>query len=377
MLSRSRLCAMAAVAVPLLLTAPVALGAGFPVDNDRGGIPTLNPIIRAVTPAVVNIAVSGSVAQEENPLLQDPFFRRFFGFNPDAPMMPRQRQVRSAGSGVIIDAANGYLLTNHHVVRNADDITVTLTDGRQVPATTVGGDPETDIAVLKVDARNLTAIPFGDSTALEVGDFVIAVGNPFGLGQTVTTGIVSALGRGGLNIEGYEDFVQTDASINPGNSGGALVDMNGRLIGINTAIIGPAGGNVGIGFAVSVNMARAVMEQLVQYGEVRRGRIGVEIANITPQLRQEFELRRDAGVVVMAVEPGSSADRAGLRRGDVIVQVNAQDVRNVRELRNRLALVRAGERVQIAYQRGERRETAAVELVPDSQLRTTPAMMRQ
>ena len=226
--------------------------AAIPLVDGRGNPPTLAPLIAEVTPAVVNIATVSRSAQETNPLFRDPFFRRFFEL-PDRP----QRQERAAGSGVIVDARNGYVLTNHHVIRGAQEINVTLKDRRQLKAQLVGADPGTDIAVLKIDAQNLTALRLGDSDVLNVGDFVLAIGNPFGLGQTVTSGIVSALGRTGVNIEGYEDFIQTDAPINPGNSGGALVSLRGELIGINTAIVGRAGGNVGIGFAVPSNIARS------------------------------------------------------------------------------------------------------------------------
>lgn len=260
-------------------------------------------------------------------------------------------------------------------MRNADNISITLTDDRRLDAKVVGDDPETDIALLKVDANNLTAVPLGSSTSLKVGDFVVAVGNPFGLGQTVTSGVVSALGRGGLNIEGYEDFIQTDASINPGNSGGALLDLSGRLIGINTAILGP-GGNIGIDFAVSVDMARAVMEQIIQFGEVRRGRLGVEVADITPAVVDELRINRPParGSVIMGVESGSRAERAGLRRGDVITRVNGNEVRETRDLRNRLALIRAGENVEITYVRDNRSQTARLELAADlTPPRITPA----
>ncbi|WP_245986504.1 trypsin-like peptidase domain-containing protein [Azospirillum thermophilum] len=253
--------------------APAALPAGVT------GVNTISPMLEAVTPAVVNISVLSRAPQAENPLLRDPFFRRFFNL-PDE--MPQGRPQVSAGSGVIVDAANGYVITNNHVVENAQEIAVTLKDRRRLRAKLIGRDAATDIALLKIEAKGLTALPLGDSDRLKVGDFVVAIGNPFGLGQTVTSGIISALGRSGLKVEGYEDFIQTDASINPGNSGGALVNFNGELIGINTAIIGPAGGSVGIGFAVPVSIVRSVMEQLREYGEVRRGRLGVAIQDLTP-----------------------------------------------------------------------------------------------
>src|SRR5258706_7845659 len=240
----------------------------------RDGLPTFAPILEKVTPAVVNIAVLQKSPEEQNPMLRDPFFRRFFGG-------PQQQQPQiSAGSGVIVDAKNGYVMTNAHVVKDAREIQVTLKNNLRLPAKLVGADPGTDIALLKIDSPNLTEARFGDSDALQVGDFVIAIGNPFGLGQTATSGIVSALGRSGLSMEGYEHFIQTDAPINPGNSGGALVNLKGELIGINSAIIGPSGGNVGIGFAVPAGMAHAVMEQLVRFGRGKRGRPGLAMPDV-------------------------------------------------------------------------------------------------
>jgi serine protease Do/serine protease DegQ len=251
-----------------------------------------------------------------------------------------------------VDAARGYVLTNHHVLRGAEQVIVTLKDRRQFPAKVVGSDPGTDIAVLQIPAQSLSALRFGDSDALQVGDYVIAIGNPFGIGQTVTSGIVSALGRSGLTPAGYEDFIQTDASINPGNSGGALVNLRGELVGINTAIIGPSGGNVGIGFAVPSGMARAVMTQIVRHGEVRRGRLGLEMADLTPDLATKLGAKVSEGVIVAAVQPGSPAEKAGLREQDVIVAMNGRPVRNAGELRARLGLTPVGDDVELRYYRG-------------------------
>ena len=315
----------------------------------RDGVPTLAPLLENVTPAVVNISVATMVPQRHNPLLRDPFFRRFFDLPDDAPARPQQ----SAGSGVIIDAERGFVLSNHHVVARADSVMVTLKDNRRFEAEVLGSDPGTDIALLRIEADGLSALSMGDSDALAVGDFVIAIGNPFGLGQTVTSGIVSALGRSGINVEGYEDFIQTDASINPGNSGGALVNLHGELVGINTAIIGPAGGNVGIGFAVPVNIATAVMQQLAEHGEMQRGKIGVVIQDLTPDLAEALGLDIERGALVSRVESRSPAQIAGLQAGDVIVAVGGSKVESSRDLRNSIGLVRVGDEIEIDVQRDQ------------------------
>jgi len=337
------------------------LWAALPIVDSRGAaVPSLAPMLQQVLPAVVNISSRGRVRVADNPLLQDPFFRRFFG----EPEAPRERMTQSLGSGVIVDAKNGYVLTNNHVVDKADEITVTLKDGRSFTATLVGKDPEADVAVVRIEADKLTAVPFADSSRLQVGDFVVAIGNPFGLGQTVTSGIVSALGRSGLGIEGYEDFIQTDASINPGNSGGALVNLRGELVGVNTAILAPGGGNVGIGFAIPVNMARQIMTQLVAHGEVRRGRLGVMVQDLTPDLARAFDIKETQGAVIAKTVKDSPAAKAGLKAGDVVTRVNGQPVNSAAELRNMVGLMQVG-------------ETATFEVVRDGKPRTVKIMIAQ
>ncbi|HUA90259.1 MAG TPA: DegQ family serine endoprotease [Steroidobacteraceae bacterium] len=342
--------AVAALALLITLTAPPVPAALPPVAGDTV-VPTLAPMIKKVSPAVVNIATRGTIRERgpQNPLLDDPFFRRFFDVPPDTG--PRERPFQSAGSGVIFDAKNGYILTNAHVVENASEITVTLQDGRDLKAEVVGSDTPSDIAVLKVKPDGLSQIALGDSSHVEVGDFVVAIGNPFGLQHTVTSGIISGLSRSGINPDGYEDFIQTDASINPGNSGGALVNLRGELIGINTAILSRSGGNIGIGFAIPVNMARSVMEQLIKYGSVKRGQLGVSMYTVTPDIAHSLGLSSALGALVSQVVEGSPADRAGIRTGDVITAVNGQPVKSNSELRNTIGLLRVGDKVDIGLVR--------------------------
>ncbi|MBV8121227.1 MAG: Do family serine endopeptidase [Alphaproteobacteria bacterium] len=327
--------------------APAPASGGAPIP-EVGGVPVASvaDIVSRVTPGVVGISVRGEV-REVNPLAQDPLFRQFFDFHEQ----PIERETEAVGSGVIVNAERGYVLTNSHVIDNATKIKVTTKDNRSFDATLVGRDTGTDIALLQIPTDNLTAVPMGDSSRLRVGDFVLAIGNPFGLGQTVTSGIVSALGRTGLGIEGYEDFIQTDASINPGNSGGALVNLQGQLVGISTAILAPGGGNIGIGFAVPINMARDVMDQLTRYGEVRHGHIGVAIQDLTPELARALGTVRTEGALIARVEPGSAAQLAGLRARDLIVSVNGTPIHNAAELKSRVGLAQIGGELQLTVDR--------------------------
>ncbi|MDG4554238.1 MAG: DegQ family serine endoprotease [Candidatus Competibacter sp.] len=333
----------ALLALGLAAAVPPPVQAALPALAEGQPLPTLAPMLEQATPAVVNIATESRVQQRRNPLLDDPFFRHFFNI----PDQPRERRAQSVGSGVVVDARRGYVITNHHVVDGADTITVTLRDGRQLEAKVIGSDSESDVAVIQVPARNLTALPLANSDRLRVGDFVVAIGNPFGLGQTVTSGIVSALGRTGLGIQGYEDFIQTDASINPGNSGGALVNLRGELVGVNTAIIAPGGGNVGIGFAIPANMVARLMEQIVAHGAVRRGQLGVSVQDLTPDLARAFNLPASQGAVIAQVSPRSTAAKAGLKAGDVVLRVNDRPIRDGGSLRNAIGLLEIGEAARL------------------------------
>jgi serine protease Do len=343
----------------LLLCASIAWSPVLAQVHDiRGGqIPTLAPVVKETTPSVVNISVHARV-KEDNPLYRDPVFREFFD-------LPKQfeKEVQATGSGVIVDAERGYVLTANHVVARISRAQVTTKDGRKFDAKLVGRDPATDVAVLQLQGPrgNLKAIPLGDSDKIEIGDFVIAIGNPFGLGQTVTSGIVSALGRTGLGKQGYEDFIQTDASINPGNSGGALLNLKGQLVGINTAIISPGGGNVGIGFAVPINMARRVMEQLVQYGEVRRGQIGISIRDLRADLAATESYQ---GALIAEIASGSPAEKAGLQKGDIVKAVDGTPIRSASQLRNLIGLTPLGGRVELRFERNGTVHSARVEVGP-------------
>ena len=330
---------------------PAAASTVLPAQADGQPLPSLAPVIERVSPAVVNIGVRGTVQAPRNPFFDDPFFRRFFGTPPGGA--PREREFRSAGSGVIVDARSGYIVTNAHVVENASEITVTLVDDRELKATVVGADKGSDVAVIKVEGGSLPVdISLADSAGIRVGDFVVAIGNPFGLQHTVTSGIVSALGRSGINPEGYENFIQTDAAINPGNSGGALVNLRGELVGINSNILSQSGGNMGIGFAIPSNMVKQVMQQLIEFGEVKRGVLGVSILSLTADYRKSLGLGDEVqGALVSQVVEGSAAAKAGIEAGDVVTSVDGKPVKGAAELRNMVGMARIGDRIALGILR--------------------------
>jgi len=305
--------------------------------------------VRKAAPAVVSIFTSKEVKRPRNPFMNDPVFRHFFGerFEDEA------QRAFSLGSGVII-SPSGYILTNQHVVEAADEIEVALSDGKKLVAKVVGSDPETDLAVLKVDAQSLPAITLGQAEGMKVGDVVLAIGNPLGVGQTVTMGIVSALHRSGLRINTFENFIQTDAAINQGNSGGALIDASGNLVGINTAILSQSGGSIGIGFAIPVSIAKQVMEQLIATGAVTRGWVGVELQEITQELADSFKLATTAGVLVAGVQRGSPADRAGIRPGDIVVTVDGRPVLDPDSMRNLIVALKPGKQAKLRLKRGDK-----------------------
>lgn len=358
--------------------------AGVPAVSADGKIVSLAPMLEQVTPAVVNIAVVTSSPLSQNPLFNDPFFRQFFG---DFEGLGGRDPSQSAGSGVIIDAARGIIVTNHHVINRARSIQVTLKNRKTYTAKLIGMDAATDLAVISIPVQakdDLKAIRLGNSDRVEVGDFAVAIGNPFSIGQTVTSGIVSALGRSGLNIKHFEDFIQTDAAINPGNSGGALVNLQGELIGINTSIIAPAGANVGIGFAIPVNMVKNVAEQIVKNGRVERGAFGVEIADLTDELANTLGIALRDGAVIARVISGTQAEKAGIEAGDVVIELNGINIRSANHLRSQFALVppgaalkfsliRAGKTLRIHSEMGNVRDTTRLSAMPPRNSRNTPS----
>lgn len=343
---------------------PITATAALPLSTNSQQLPSLAPMLEQVTPAVVSIAVEGKQVSRQR--LPENF--RFF-FGPEFPEEQlRERPFRGLGSGVIIDADKGYIVTNHHVINGADKIMVQLHDGKELSAELIGSDEMSDIALLKIEkTKNLTAIKLADSDSLRVGDFAVAIGNPFGLGQTVTSGIISALGRSGLNIENFENFIQTDAAINSGNSGGALVSLNGELIGINTAILGPNGGNVGIGFAIPVNMVRNLTEQIIEFGGVKRGVLGVQGGELTSELAEAFGYETNHGAFINQVMPDSAAEKAGLKAGDIIVSVNGKQIRTFGELRAKIATLGAGKQTSLGIVRDGKEQTVSVVLQEASQ----------
>ncbi|WP_372881032.1 DegQ family serine endoprotease [Psychromonas sp.] len=357
---------------PLFVVMMFCLGLSFAVNAALPNVtaqgkpfPSLAPMLKQVNSAVVNISTYSTKQASVNPLLNDPYFRHFFNLpeQDNSRQQAPQKRQQSAGSGVIVNAQDGIVMTNYHVIKDADEVRVSLIDGRSYKAKIIGSDPELDIAILSIKAKQLTQVSISESSLLEVGDFVVAIGNPFGLGQTVTTGIVSALGRSGLGLEGYENFIQTDASINPGNSGGALVNLNGELIGINTAIIAPAGGNIGIGFAIPINMAQASMQQILKHGEVKRGQIGVSIQDITLDLREALGLDNgQLGVLIASVAKDSPAEKAGLTSGDIITKVDGKATTSTGQLRSQIGIKRIGDKVKITYLRDGQSKTVNVKV---------------
>ena len=326
------------------------------------GVPSLAPMLENVTPAVVNIYTISEV-EDRAQRIDDPFLRKFFNL-PDQ-QKSRKKNRSGLGSGVIINSKKGYIITNNHVIAKAKDIKVKLHDGREFKATLVGADPASDIAVIKIIPDNLVSLKFSDSEKLRVGDFVVAIGNPFGIGQTVTSGIVSALGRSGLGIEAYENFIQTDASINPGNSGGALVNLKGELIGINTAIIGSRGGSgsVGIGLAIPANMALDITEQLIKYGKVKRGYLGVSAQDLTNDLAKAFGINTNKGAIITQIEKGSPAYIAGIKIGDVVTKINNQAVKNTAAMRNKIGLLKLNSVISMELNRKGKIITTKVKIV--------------
>ena len=320
---------------------------------------SLAELVDSTSPSVVTIAIKGTRKVQHNPFFDDPFFERFFG----QPQPPREREFGGGGSGVIVDGIQGYIITNHHVIEKAKEIKVFLKDGGEYLAELIGSDPGTDIAVLKINlSRTISQMPLGDSSLLRVGDFALAIGAPFGLSQTVTSGIISALGRPQMSSDGYGDFIQTDAAINPGNSGGALVDLRGQLIGINSAIYTRSGGNIGIGFAIPVNTVKNIMHQIIEFGSVKRGLLGVIISDINKDIAEQLGLEVEKGALIQEVSPNSAAEEAGLLVGDVITKINGEKTETSNDLRNAIGLKRSGESVELIILRDNKEMTVSATL---------------
>ncbi len=356
--------------IKTILISTILLSSSVFSNNSKlfsSGVPSLAPMLENVTPAVVNIYTI-SESEQRNQLIDDPFLRKFF--NIPNQQKSRKRNRSGLGSGVIINSKKGYVITNNHVIAKAKDIKVKLHDGREFKAKLVGADPASDIAIIQIKPENLTAIKFSNSEKLRVGDFVVAIGNPFGIGQTVTSGIVSALGRSGLGIEAYENFIQTDASINPGNSGGALVNLRGELVGINTAIIGSRGasaGSVGIGLAIPVNMALDITDQLLKYGEVKRGYLGVSAQNLTDDLSKAFGVETNRGAIITRVQKDSPADLSGIKVGDVVTKINNKAIENAASMRNKIGLLKINSTITLQINRKGKVLTKKVRIVePDT-----------
>ena len=356
--------------IKTILVSTILLSSSVFSNNSKlfsSGVPSLAPMLENVTPAVVNIYTI-SESEQRNQLIDDPFLRKFF--NIPNQQKSRKKNRSGLGSGVIINSKKGYVITNNHVIAKAKDIKVKLHDGREFKAKLVGADPASDIAIIQIKPENLTAIKFSNSEKLRVGDFVVAIGNPFGIGQTVTSGIVSALGRSGLGIEAYENFIQTDASINPGNSGGALVNLRGELVGINTAIIGSRGasaGSVGIGLAIPVNMALDITDQLLKYGEVKRGYLGVSAQNLTDDLSKAFGVETNRGAIITRVQKDSPADLSGIKVGDVVTKINNKAIENAASMRNKIGLLKINSTITLQINRKGKVLTKKVRIVePDT-----------
>lgn len=358
---------MLLLAAMLMPAVTPSVQAALPQDVNGQALPSLSSMLERVTPAVVNIGTIGKQTADDH-VASDPFFKRFFGDSP-----PSNAPVNGTGSGVIIHAQQGHVLTNYHVIESADSILVTLNDGRKFQAKVVGIDPRADLAILQIPAERLTAMRFGDSDYLKVGDFVVAIGNPYGIGQTVTSGIISALHRN-PGISEYENFIQTDAPINLGNSGGPLVNLRGELIGINTAILGDqSGGNLGIGFAVPINTATGVITQILQYGRVERGQLGLEVQDLDGNTAQEAGLRPNGGALIRQVIPHSAAANAGIESGDIIIRLNSRAISSAVDVKNLVGDLRIGDKVHLVLLRGGKPRNVIVVIGSAGKTATAPA----